>query len=201
MFNAVVLAAGLSTRMGAKNKLTLNLHGQTIISSVIRNLSHSNIDQITVVVGHEHRAVTQSLSDYPQVQIVFNSLYERGQMTSIKAGVSALSSNTEGFLICLGDMPSITSEDYNFMIEQYKSSLDKTATPIVRPIHTDRVGHPVMFHSSYKLDISDAPDSSDCKLIIGKNINHYYPITVDSDNFFADIDNESEYNRLIQHSS
>lgn len=201
MFNAIVLAAGLSTRMGARNKLTLSLQDKTIISTVVHNLSQSTVDQITVVVGHEHGVITKALNSFPQVQIVFNSLYENGQMTSIKAGVGALPPQCEGFLICLGDMPSITSEEYNFMLEHYKSSLAKTDTPVVRPIHSDRVGHPVVFHNSYKDDILNAPITSDCKLIIGKNIDHYYPITVGSDNFFTDIDNESEYNHLIQHSS
>ena len=53
MFNAIVLAAGLSTRMGARNKLTLSLQDKTIISTVVHNLSQSTVDQITVVVGHE----------------------------------------------------------------------------------------------------------------------------------------------------
>lgn len=201
ILNAIVLAAGLSTRMGSKNKLTLQLQDKTIISTVIDNLSKSGVNQITVVVGHERSMITEALNDYPQVQIVFNSLYESGQMTSIKAGIIALDSICQGFLICLGDMPSITAEDYKFVIEQYQLSLAKTATPIVRPIHADRVGHPVVFHNSYKDAILNAPDTSKCKLIIGQNIEHYYPVTCESDNFFADIDNEYEYNRLIQHNT
>ena len=43
MFNAIVLAAGLSTRMGARNKLTLSLQDKTIISTVVHNLSQSTV--------------------------------------------------------------------------------------------------------------------------------------------------------------
>ena len=197
MINAIVLAAGLSRRMGSENKLTLPLEDKTIVSTVVHNLTQSNVDQITVVVGHEYKLITESLINYRHVQIVFNSLYEIGQMTSIKAGMSSLDAKCEGFLICLGDMPSITSEDYNVMLDQYKSTLSKTATPIIRPICEDQVGHPVLFHHTYKKAIKNTPDDSDCKMIIGQNIDHYYPFKINSDSYFLDIDNKEEYNRLV----
>jgi len=199
MLNAIVLAAGLSRRMGSENKLTLPLEDKTIVSTVVCNLSQSNVDQITVVVGHEHKLITEALINYRQVKIVFNSLYEIGQMTSIKAGISSLDAKCKGFLICLGDMPSITAEDYNVLLDQYKSTLSKTATPIIRPIYEDRVGHPVLFHHTYKKAIEKAPDESECKMIIGQNIDHYYPSKINSDNYFLDIDNKEAYNRLVQY--
>jgi len=201
MINAIVLAAGLSRRMGSENKLTLPFHDKTIISTVVHNLSHSRVDQIAVIVGHEHKLITKSISCIPDVQIIYNSLYSIGQMTSIKAGMSSLDSKCEGFLICLGDMPSITSEDYNVLLDQYKSARPKTDAPIVRPIQGDRVGHPVMFHNTYKDAIRNAPNDTDCKLIIGQNIDHYYPFKSNTDNFFLDIDDKEAYNHLIQYNS
>ena len=115
--------------------------------------------------------------------------------------MSSLDSECEAFLICLGDMPSITSEEYNSLIDHYKDTLQKTDQPIVRPIYNDQVGHPVVFHHSYNADILDAPNESDCKLIIGQNIDHYYPIQIDSGNFVLDIDNEEEYSQYIKQNS
>ncbi len=201
MFNAIVLAAGTSERMGIRNKLTLNLNEGTIISNVVNQLKRSQIGKIIVVVGHEHKEVIDALKETPDLQIVYNSRYKKGQMTSIKAGLSAIDPGCEGFLICLGDMPSIQGEEYDMMINEYRAIKLSSDHPIARPVYKESIGHPVIFHSIYKQEIINAPEQADCRLVIERHKKEYHPISVTSVNFFLDIDNEEEYNRLIQYTS
>ena len=201
MFNAIVLAAGRSERMGVRNKLTLNLNEGTIISTVIKQLKKSQIGKIIVVVGHEHKDVIEAIEEIPDLQIVYNSRYKKGQMTSIKAGLSGIDTGCEGFLVCLGDMPSITGEEYDLMIDEYRSIKSNVSHPIARPVYKDSIGHPVVFHSIYKNEILKASHNADCRQVIQLHKNNYHPVPVSSVNFFLDIDNEEEYNRLIQYTS
>lgn len=201
MFNAIVLAAGRSERMGDRNKLTLNLNEGTIISTVIRQLKKSQVGKIIVVVGHEHKDVTEALKGMSDLQIVYNARYKKGQMTSIKAGLSGLDSRCEGFLVCLGDMPSITGTEYDLMMNEYRSINSNVSHPITRPVYRDNIGHPVIFHSIYKNEILKAWHNADCRQVIQQHKKNYHPVPVSSVNFFLDIDNEEEYNRLIQYTS
>ena len=65
MLTIIVLAAGLSQRMGIENKLLLPFQGKTIVETTIDNLLAAQIGEIIVVVGHESEKVKAVLQDYP----------------------------------------------------------------------------------------------------------------------------------------
>ena len=52
---AAVLAAGSSTRMG-RNKLLLDLGGETMVRRVVRAAAGAGLDQVVVVLGHDDLA-------------------------------------------------------------------------------------------------------------------------------------------------
>ncbi|MGN1190837.1 MAG: NTP transferase domain-containing protein, partial [Candidatus Ornithospirochaeta sp.] len=96
----IVLAAGLSERMG-QNKLLLPFKGETIIvKTVTTALSFS--DRVIVVVGNARERVEEALSSFP-VDIVFNKDYKMGQRTSTLEGVKAV--EDDDFAILPGDLP------------------------------------------------------------------------------------------------
>ncbi len=55
--SAVLLAAGESRRMGAANKLLLDIKGEPMLRRAARVLTGSTLGEIVVVLGHEHKAV------------------------------------------------------------------------------------------------------------------------------------------------
>jgi len=112
MISAIVLAAGNSLRMGRQNKLLLPYGNKTIIEQVVDQLLDSRVGEVVVVVGYEQNKIKAALAMRP-VKLVFNSRYQTGMTTSIQTGVAAASPRARGYLICLGDMPALTAEDYN----------------------------------------------------------------------------------------
>ena len=53
MLSAIVLAAGLSKRMGSANKLLLMYKNKTVIETVVENILAAGIKEVIVVTGHQ----------------------------------------------------------------------------------------------------------------------------------------------------
>src|ERR1035437_9111342 len=95
---AVVMAAGLSKRMG-KPKMVLPWGEQTVIQKVISTLLSTEIKEVVVVSGGARDEIKAALSSQP-VQIVFNPDYADGIMlNSLRVGLTALNQNLDAALI------------------------------------------------------------------------------------------------------
>ena len=140
MIEAVVLAAGLSRRMG-QAKLLLSLGDRPVIRlTVERVLASGVIDRVRVVTGGEHAALVGAL-DGLSVASVVNPNAASGQASSVKAGVAALGPSTEAVLIVLGDQPTLSVDVVRALVETFR----RGGKPIVAPRYTDGRGNPVLF--------------------------------------------------------
>lgn len=130
----ILLAAGLSTRMG-RNKLLLPFNGKTIIESTLLSVLPLS-DRVIVVTGNERENIEKLLSSY-DVEFVFNKEYEKGQRGSTMKGLSFV--DDDDFAILPGDLPLLSEDDVCglFSAISYFS--------IVRPVYKDIPGHPVCY--------------------------------------------------------
>ncbi len=86
MISAIVLAAGLSRRMG-RFKLTLPWGATTVIGQVVATLEAAGVAEIVVVTGNRADEVAAALAG-TGAQIVFNPDFATGEMlSSIQAGL------------------------------------------------------------------------------------------------------------------
>ena len=139
MISAVVLAAGLSKRMGHQ-KMLLPWGNTTVIENVTRTLIDSGIDDIHIVVGGLQKELKKILREY-QLEYVINKDYRNGEMlTSVKHGIESLQTNTEAALIVLGDQPQIESSIVQAILNRFKSSHN----PIIVPSYKMKRGHPLL---------------------------------------------------------
>ncbi len=71
MISAIVLAAGLSKRMG-RNKLLLPLGSSTAVEIIVREIiAADRVRDLVVVTGHDRERIESTLATYP-VRCVFN---------------------------------------------------------------------------------------------------------------------------------
>jgi molybdenum cofactor cytidylyltransferase len=119
--HGVVLAAGTSDRYGDRNKLLASLEGESIVRRAVRPLLKSDLDGVTVVLGHDADRVRKGLSDLP-VSFGENDRYHEGQGTSISAGVAvARERGADAVLIALGDMPHVSPDSIAHLLEAYRA--------------------------------------------------------------------------------
>ena len=104
---AVVLAAGMSTRMGQSKALLPWDNNRTVIEAVVSRLVTARIQDIVVVTGHEAEGVARALAYQPAV-VTHNPRYAEGEMlSSLQAGLRALPTSISACLVVLGDQPTL----------------------------------------------------------------------------------------------
>ncbi len=145
MISAIILAAGMSSRMGSPKQL-LKLEDRTLIRIVTENVLASSVDEVLVVTGYLEQRVSAAIKDLP-VKTFLNPCYEQGQGTSLAVGVKALNVKTSAFLVFMVDQPFITASLINTVIGEF----EKRSSLVLRPVYNGQPGHPVIF--SY--DLSD----------------------------------------------
>lgn len=138
---AIVLAAGSSRRMGPVNKLLADLRGRPILLHVMHAVRASRVSEIVVVTGHEQervRPLVERLAD----RIVFNPRHAEGLSTSMIAGLDAVSSSADAAVICLGDMPWLTTTHIDRLISAFEPDGGRE---ICVPVYQGRRGNPVLW--------------------------------------------------------
>jgi CTP:molybdopterin cytidylyltransferase MocA len=101
-----VLAAGGGSRFGG-GKLLAELGGRPIIEAVFDNLREAPVDEIIAIVGADAQRLREVCERYG-VRMVANEEWERGQSTSVLAGLRACGG--EAAVVLLGDQPFIGAE-------------------------------------------------------------------------------------------
>ncbi len=104
---AIVLAAGLSSRMGS-NKLLATVGGKPLLRHAVEAAAASHADPVIVVTGNAAEKIQAALGGLP-VSFAKNADFAKGLSTSLKCGLSALPRDSDGALILLGDMPGVTA--------------------------------------------------------------------------------------------
>ncbi|TMJ33032.1 MAG: 4-diphosphocytidyl-2C-methyl-D-erythritol kinase [Alphaproteobacteria bacterium] len=138
---AIVLAAGRSTRMGGPNKLLETISGKPLVRIAAEQALSSRASPVVVVSGHERARVEAALASL-DVRLVHNPDYAQGLSTSVKAGLAALPPESEAAIVCLGDMPQVTSA----LIDRLIAAFDPERNAlVVLPTFSGKRGNPVLW--------------------------------------------------------
>ena len=148
---AIVLAAGLSTRMGQPKQI-MAWGSKLIVRQVVDVLAGSGAKPIVVVTGHVREQVEAAIAGVAIAGVVgaatpaFNPDFADGSMMrSLQVGLRALSSSTCGAaLVALGDQPQIESAVVRAVMERWRAG----GKEVVAPSFGGRRGHPVLFARS-----------------------------------------------------
>ena len=194
--SAIVLAAGLSQRMGDNNKLFLDFKGKPLVAHVIDQVAQSNVHQVILVTSEISIEKIQAL-EIGDSQIIINPDYQRGMTTSIQAGIENSSDKNEGYMICLGDLPLIQTETFNFLIESFSEEFRKNKEIITIPTFQGKKGNPVIFSSAYRDKILAHTEPEGCRGIIEEHQKQANQVKVSDPGILNDVDTEEDYIQLI----
>ena len=106
--SAIVLAAGAGSRFGG-GKLLARLGERPLIAAVLDNLRDAPAEEVIVVVGADAERLREVCERY-DVKTVDNEVWERGQSTSVLAGLRACGEEARAAVILLGDQPYVGAE-------------------------------------------------------------------------------------------
>ncbi len=147
---AIVLAAGRSTRMGGPNKLLADIGGRPMVRIVVDQVLASRARPVIVVTGHQRERVEAALSGLA-VTFVHNANFADGLSTSLKAGISALPTQADGAVVCLGDMPHVDAA----LIDRLIGAFDpERGALVVVPTIAGKRGNPVVWSRRFFPDLA-----------------------------------------------
>jgi molybdenum cofactor cytidylyltransferase len=187
---AVLLAAGLSSRMGDFKQL-MPYRGGTIVESCVETILASPVDDVVVVVGHRADEVEAAVSRFP-VRVLRNSDYALGMSTSAVAGVRA-AEGADAVMICLADQPQIPAAVFEAVLAAYRAS----GARIVVPTIAGDTGHPVVFDLSLRDEILAVdPSAGGLRTVTYAHRGEVLRVPVDTVSVLDDIDTPDDYERL-----
>jgi molybdenum cofactor cytidylyltransferase len=186
---AIVLAAGMSRRMG-QSKILLPWSGRkTIIEHIIEQLLLSRLDHITVVTGYRSDEVKR-LAEKLGVDVVYNPFYETGEMlSSLKIGLKAMPPHIAASMIVLGDQPRLQPK----VISQVLMAYAEGEGDIVAPSYQMRRGHPILISRRFWPELLALPDGGAPRDVINAHQNRIAYVNVDTDSILGDVDTPQDY--------
>jgi molybdenum cofactor cytidylyltransferase len=140
---AVLLAAGQARRMGqaGPHKLLAEFDGVPLVRRSAEMLLASDLSSVVTVTGHRREDVEQALSGLDLV-IAFNPDYASGMAGSLVSGFSRPElSSGDGILVMLADMPAVSSEEINRLVESFRAA---GGSSIVRSVFEGKRGNPII---------------------------------------------------------
>src|ERR1700737_1906919 len=118
MLAAVILSGGESRRMGSPKAL-IEFQGRPFLEHLLDVTRHPKIGVTRVVLGAHPDAILEKVK-IDSATVIVNPDWEKGQLTSIQAGIRSLPENaTDGILLCLIDHPLISATLVADMIEKF----------------------------------------------------------------------------------
>lgn len=113
----VVLAAGTSSRMG-RNKLLLEVAGQSLLRRAVTTAVDAGLDPVLVVLGHESERARPELKGL-LCDVVLNAAFEEGIHSSVRTGIAAVPAGCAAAVVLLADMPLVEPEMVRTLVRRY----------------------------------------------------------------------------------
>jgi molybdenum cofactor cytidylyltransferase len=138
MIVAIVLGAGASRRLG-RPKQTLPLGDTSLLGWVVRDVEHSSVDRVVVVVDAASRAELPDLARGRSV-LVEPADVDDGCSGSLRAGLDA-AGECDAVMLLLGDMPGVDAA----VIDPVAAGWRARRPWGMVTCYQDGLGHPFVF--------------------------------------------------------
>ncbi len=190
MITAIVLAAGLSTRMGTQ-KLLLPWGKTTVIGTVLKVLSAAGLSDIWVVTGATQAVLQRPVQDVGG-RLLFNKDYADGEMlTSLQVGLKDLGKEVEAILVVLGDQPQIES----FVVKEIMTRFKANHHPIIVPSYEHHRGHPWLLGRPCWHEVLMLKNPLTLRDFLNTHQNDIDYLDVNTSSILQDLDTREDYAR------
>ena len=189
----ILLAAGMSQRMGGFNKLLLPINGVPMVRHVALTLAAFADMPPVVVLGHEAKQVAAAL-DGIALTMITNAQFQSGKMSSVKAGLIAAGQAAD-YMICLADLPLLTVEDCAALCTAHKKAgVGQITVPVQREDGMfARRGNPIIIPASARHKIIKDAANLGCRGLLNNHPDLIYPFDSCADGFYVDIDTQDAF--------
>lgn len=190
----LVLAAGMSVRMGDKNKLLLPVRGQALLAHALHAATNCGAQSVHLLTGFE-RDQSMALAQAMAVTEIYNPEYRQGQDKSLAVGLAALQPLHCSVLVLLADQPDINSDLLKTLIQAHREDGGQRA---LIPVFGKCWGTPRILPAALVRQAAEgAGDFSLRSALASGNVERQL-LVVDDPAVLLDIDTPDEYQLLTQ---
>lgn len=188
---AVVLAAGRSSRIG-EPKALLRMGGRSFVGRIVRTLASAGAHPILVVAAPDTAAAIGAAA--PEAQLAVNAQPQRGQLSSLQTGLSALPPTIAAVLFMPVDLPLVRRDTVAALIAEWR----RAPAAVVRPVRAGRHGHPVLVDRRVMDALLAAGHDQTTRGIIRHCAGGITDVPVDDEGAFMDVDTREDYARALE---
>jgi molybdenum cofactor cytidylyltransferase len=185
----ILLAAGESRRMGFPKPL-LRLNGETFLDHIAASMLVT-VERLVIVLGAHRDAVMAAVPADNRISIIENRDYTLGQLSSIKAGLHAVSACADAAIVHLVDHPTVLPETFGRLAGEYQLSMK----PILITRCRGHRGHPVLFDRSIFAELQRAPTDVGARAVVNANTDRVIYVDVDDPGVLLDLDTPADLAR------
>jgi CTP:molybdopterin cytidylyltransferase MocA len=190
--SALILCAGLSTRMGGFKPL-LTLGGETLIARAIHLFRGAGMGRIVVVLGHGADRILPLIERFG-VDPVINTRCNEGMYSSVQAGVSGLDGACGSFFILPVDIPLVRPET----LEALREAFRRGDAEVCRPSFGGRYGHPPLVSAALIPAIRDFDGVGGLRALLARHRDRTKDVAVEDPGILLDLDTREDYEAALK---
>lgn len=182
-------------------KPLLEFGQETCLSLVLGACFSSLATETILVVGADNESIraeairTARLRQASAFDIVVNPAHERGQTSSVKTGLEAMSGKSDAFVIMPVDHPLLTSLEIDMLAQRFEAK--PRGRTIFVAMHENRHGHPVLFAESHRLPILEMEDDDPLNEYVRHREGETEEVEMMNQGVTLDMNTPEEYRRVL----
>src|SRR5260370_266825 len=159
----VVLAAGSSSRMG-RNKLLLEVGGETLVRRATRAAVEAGLDEVVVVLGHDEPRLRAELAGLSRTPLG-HPPHPHGAGAPLRTGVRLVSAGVDAVVVVLADMPFVTAKMIATLAERHRD----TGAPLVASHYGDVQAPPTLYGRALFEELLQIPGDGGAKQVVRRH--------------------------------
>lgn len=190
--NGLILAAGMSSRMGDFKPL-MKINNKTMIERSIDSMLMGGSYSVTLVLGYQGERIERLLKRKGYLEknviLVYNKNYEVTNMIdSVKIGISNIG-ECDAFYLLPGDMPAIKANTFI----KVREAMDRTRAKAVFPTMDGYKKHPPLISIELVKDILEFNSDGGLREMWKELDSEIITVPVDDLGCNLDVDTKSQY--------
>jgi molybdenum cofactor cytidylyltransferase len=190
-FTALILAAGLSSRMQDFKPL-LHIGGETITDHVISTFLKNDIE-VLLVTGWRRNELVAGIKHH-DIRMVDNPDYATGMFSSIRAGISRLPPDGKGFFIMPVDVPLVRTATIKHLLDTAITNPGR----IIYPTFNGKHGHPTFIPSFLIPEIMSWQKEGGLKALLDSHSKIHLETRVADEFVLLDVDEPRDFATLLE---
>lgn len=187
---AIILAAGQSSRMRGADKLLETVDGQAQLARIADAALAADVDHVQVVLPPDADARRAALANRDVAMTVALDAAE-GMGASIRAGMAARHPDSDAVLLVLADMPDVTPRALNLLIAGFDPGEGRTIVQATDS--TGQPGHPVLFGKRFFEDLSALQGDTGARAVLRAGAAFTVQVATDGLSATTDLDTPEDW--------